>query len=235
MYQSLVTWKRDPLGVYRQNSNKNGRKEGDLRSDGWRDRAGLGCDHWRNGRAQTNRCIRSLPPPFLHTPWLRVITISDLCFVSWGHQLWAPSASQTFHLLLPSARLSGTVECLVGGEVTRSSECVHGGCGGHTLESVHGGCGGHTLLDALTTADSSLICVAVFFFFGPTCGCSVRSNQWHVSFLWFSGITCWKTDLGTNLMGWCVIPAKMLPATPKNVSPFILSPFLPLLLPCSVF
>lgn len=92
---------------------KNMKVSWDLKCDvgGWRAMAGLGCDLGRTRRARTNQRIRSPAPPFLQTLWLRVITISELCFVSLGHQLWASPASQTFRLLaLPSARVSGTVE-----------------------------------------------------------------------------------------------------------------------------
>lgn len=138
----------------------------DLKCDvgGWRDGAGLGRDPWRNGRAQTNQCIRSLPPPFLQTPWLRVITICDLCFVSWGHQLWAPSASQTFHLLLPSARWSGTVERLVGGEVTRSSVCARWVWRSHTRECALWVWRSHTLRCTNDCRLFSDLCICIYFF-----------------------------------------------------------------------
>lgn len=85
------------------------------------------------------RTIRSLPPLFLQTLWLRVITISKLCFVSLGHQLWASPDSQMCQLLLAQQ-----CSCI---RDWREREC--------------GGCGGHTLLDARINADSSLLCSVV--------------------------------------------------------------------------
>lgn len=204
-------WKHASRRVNRQDSNKNQKYEGVLKCEMWcwwvRSHA---C--WRLWRARRNGCIHSLPSPFLQTQWLRVITISELCLVSLGHHLWASTASQTFRLLLlPSARASGTV---------KRARWV----------------GAHTLSDEFRLI--SVPCVCILGFFDSTCGCCVNSNQWlFSSSSWVSGITCWKTDLGTNLMGWCVIPAKMLPGTPKNVSPILPLPlyFLSFYLSCSLF
>lgn len=98
------------------------------------------------------------------------------------------------------------------------------------LYGSYGGCGAQTLLESWFNADSFNAPTLLLLRIASTCGCGVNSNQWPVS-LWISGITCWKTDLGTNLMGWCVTPAKMLPVTPKNVRA-VDSPPLSLLLPC---
>lgn len=90
----------------------------------------------------------------------------------------------------------------------------------------YGGCGGQTLLEPRFNADSSMLLTLLLLPIASSCGRSVNSNQWPVS-LWISGITCWKTGQGTNRMGWCVTPAKMLPVTPKNVraADLPLSPF----------
>lgn len=90
-------------------------------------------------------------------------------------------------------------------------------------------CGGHMLIQFNEYFSN----VPNTFISGSGSSCVANSNQRPVS-LWISGITCWKTDRGTNLMGWCVTPAKTLPVTPKNVRAAVPLP-LPSLLPCSLF
>lgn len=155
MWQILVTWKHDSLGVYRQNSNKNGREEGDLRSEMWCWRVKR--RGWFGSRPLEERpCTdESMHPLAASTLPPDSLTQGDndlrLVFCVLGASIMGSFCQSNVSPL--ASQRSLIRDCR-----------TFGGCGGHTLESVHCRCGGHTLLDALTTADSSLICVSVFFF-----------------------------------------------------------------------